>query len=488
MYSHATGTLVFDYPTTNAISRFITLQLQPAQSDLTDAMDLEPEGDESADKGQQLSPRFQVQHRAETGYELGHLPDSFSAGMHTPCIAITAAASRSPCDAVTVTRITAVDAIHTVPHARWSVSQQERISRNVLPPRFGGFLDSVDLFDAAAFGISSPEASLMDPQQRLLLEATHQVLATTALQPSSTSLVSAAKLAHGSSVGVFVGVSSSDYNKLGLKYGGGAVSAFTSTGASLSVMSGRVSFIFGLRGPSLSIDTACSSSLVSLHAAINTLTLGQCAAALNAGVNLMLTPDTPAAFQKAGMLAPDGRCKTLDVAADGYVRAEALGVLLLMAVAGGRAGSGTGNAQGGVLAWVDGSAVNQDGRSSALTAPNGPAQQEVMAAALVAAGMEAGGSGLSMLQMHGTGGKLIPLLFVAFPVCCSDRLEIKSLIQSCVEYKLFTQVYKFGLPCLSAPLACVILFELPRSTGFQQQDIHHKLHLLNLFDGLNGRD
>lgn len=457
MCPYATGTLVFDYPTTNAISRFITLQLQPVQSDLIDAMDLEPEGYESADKGQQLSPRFQS--ITETGHELGRLLDSSSAAMPTPCIAITAAASRSPCDAVSATCITDVDAIHTVPHARWSVPQQERTLHNVLPPRFGGFLDSVDLFDAAAFGISSPEASLMDPQQRLLLEATHQVLATTAFQPSSTSLVSAAKLAHGSSVGVFVGVSSSDYNKLGLKYGGGAVSAFTSTGASLSVMSGRVSFIFGLRGPSLSIDTACSSSLVSLHAAINTLTLGQCAAALNAGVNLMLTPDTPAAFQKAGMLAPDGRCKTLDVAADGYVRAEALGVLLLMAVAGGRAGSGTGVSHGGVLAWVDGSAVNQDGRSSALTAPNGPAQQEVMAAALVAARMEAGGSGLSMLQMHGTGEKLTPLPFVVF---CLSTVEIKEVkIRAC---------------CTSTSCARMIgIFRLPKALHIKSKALTTKL-------------
>jgi acyl transferase domain-containing protein len=161
-----------------------------------------------------------------------------------------------------------------------------------LPVQFGVFLDSVDLFDAAAFGISSPEAALLDPQQRLLMEAAVETLTSS----SSNALRSA-----GSSTGVFIGISSMDYNKVSVKYHG-SVTPYTSTGASLSVAAGRLSYSFALSGPSVSVDTACSSSLVAAHSAVNALQLGQAAAALAGGVNLTLSPDTPAAFQKAGML------------------------------------------------------------------------------------------------------------------------------------------------------------------------------------------
>ncbi|KAI8473971.1 MAG: thiolase-like protein, partial [Monoraphidium minutum] len=170
------------------------------------------------------------------------------------------------------------------------------------------------------------------------------------------------------------------------------------TGASLSVAAGRLSYAFGLRGPALAVDTACSSSLVAAHTAAGALGLGNCGAALAGGVNLTLAPDTTAAFAKAGMLAPDGRCKTLDSAADGYVRAEAVGVMLLQPLA---FGGATASGAAPPLALLVGSAVNQDGRSSALTAPNGPAQQDVIHAALAASGFSA--TEVDILQMHGTG-------------------------------------------------------------------------------------
>jgi hypothetical protein len=173
---------------------------------------------------------------------------------------------------------------------------------------------------------------------------------------------------------------------------------------SLSVAAGRLAFTFGLRGPAVSIDTACSSSLVALHSAVMSMQLGHCGAAAAAGVNLALYPDTPAMFSRAGMLAPDGRCKTLDADADGYVRAEAAGVLLLQLLAG--AGEAGAASAAGVVAVVRGSAVNQDGRSSSLTAPNGPAQQEVVRDALAADGLEAGA--VAALSMHGTGGPWRP--------------------------------------------------------------------------------
>jgi 3-oxoacyl-(acyl-carrier-protein) synthase len=242
-------------------------------------------------------------------------------------------------------------------------------------------LQGVDLFDAAAFNVTDSEAALMDPQQRLVLESVAEVLGA------------ASGGASPSSCGVFVGVSSQDYAKLSTSHTG--VTAYTGTGTAGSVISGRISYTFGLQGPALTIDTACSSSLAGVHMAFNSLLLGQCGAAAGAGVNLLLHPETLAILQKAGMLAPDGRCKTLNTAADGYARAEAVGTLLLQA--------------GGVraadcLALVAGSAVNQDGRSSSLTAPNGPAQQAVVRAALQAAQLPA--AQLSALQMHGTGTPL----------------------------------------------------------------------------------
>jgi acyl transferase domain-containing protein len=239
-------------------------------------------------------------------------------------------------------------------------------------------VQDVDLFDAAAFNVTDAEAALMDPQQRLVLESVAEALAAGGA---------------GASCGVFVGVSSHDYAKLSASATG--VTAYTGTGTSASVISGRISYTFGLSGPALTIDTACSSSLAGVHMAVNALALGQCAAAAGPGVNLLLHPETLAILQKAGMLTPDGRCKTLSAAADGYARAEAVGTLLL------RAG---GVRAADCLALVAGSAVNQDGRSSSLTAPNGPAQQEVVRAALQAGGLSA--AQLSALQMHGTGTAL----------------------------------------------------------------------------------
>lgn len=168
-----------------------------------------------------------------------------------------------------------------------------------LPVQFGVFLDGVDAFDAAAFGISNPEAGLLDPQQRLLLEAAAQVL-----NPSSGN---SSRSGYGSLTGVFVGISSMDYNKVSVKYLG-SVTPYTSTGASLSVAAGRISYTFALSGPAVAADTACSSSLVGAHNAVNALRLDQAVAALAAGVNLILSPDTPAAFQKAGGLLKQKGC------------------------------------------------------------------------------------------------------------------------------------------------------------------------------------
>ncbi|KAI8473972.1 MAG: thiolase-like protein [Monoraphidium minutum] len=236
----------------------------------------------------------------------------------------------------------------------------------------------------------------MDPQQRLLLEA-----AAEALLPFGASAAGAgsgdagAAAVGGGACGVFVGISSMDYQKLAARYER-AVTAYSATGVSLSVAAGRLSYTFGLRGPALAVDTACSSSLVAAHTAALSVGAAQCGRALVAGANLALFYDTPAMFKRAGMLAEDGRCKTLDAAADGYVRAEAVGVMLLQPLAGGGSAA--------PLALLAGAAVNQDGRSSGLTAPNGPAQQDVVRAALAAAGLSPGD--VTGVSMHGTGTPL----------------------------------------------------------------------------------
>ena len=292
----------------------------------------------------------------------------------------------------------ASDGITPIPLERWdpdgALATQLFSSEGSTPLRFGSFLsaDTAAAFDAAAFGLSATEASLMDPQQRLLLEATADVM----LPLGSTAGV---KLG-GQGCGVFVGISSMDYQKLSSRYGGG-VTAYSATGVSLSVAAGRVSYTFGFTGPALAVDTACSSALVAAHSAGLSMKAGGCSTAAAAGANLTLYPDTPAMFKRAGMLAEDGRCKTLDAAADGYVRAEAVGVMLLQLLDSSADSAAVGQLP---LAILYGSAVNQDGRSSSLTAPNGPAQQEVIRAALKAGGLNP--SQVTALSLHGTGTSL----------------------------------------------------------------------------------
>merc|ERR1712078_650161 len=199
-----------------------------------------------------------------------------------------------------------------------------------------------------------------------------------------------------SPVGVFVGISSMDYSKV-MSHFLTDVSPYAGTGNALSVAAGRVSYTYGLQGPAISTDTACSSSLVGSHVACDSMLLRECTLALACGVNLTLAPDTGVVFEQAGMLAIDGRCKTLDADADGYVRGEACGVLLLN-------GEGKSTEFGGSVVCFAGSAVNQDGRSSALTAPNGPAQQKVISSALQRASLTS--SSVAILNMHGTGTPL----------------------------------------------------------------------------------
>jgi acyl transferase domain-containing protein/NADPH:quinone reductase-like Zn-dependent oxidoreductase/acyl carrier protein len=257
--------------------------------------------------------------------------------------------------------------------------------------RHGGFVDDVDRFDAALFGISPREASEMDPQQRLLLEVAWQALEIGGIPPSSLA---------GSATGVYVGVGGSDYAHLAFLQDDHLlhINPYTGTGNAHSIVANRLSYCLDLRGPSVAIDTACSSSLVALHLACESLRRGEAEAAIAGGVNALLTPEVSIAFSHAHMLAADGLCKAFDASADGYVRGEGCGVVVLKRLADAHR---DGNRVFGI---IRGTAVNQDGRSNGLTAPNGLAQQAVMRAALASADLSP--KDIGYVEAHGTGTPL----------------------------------------------------------------------------------
>ncbi|MBI1357394.1 MAG: SDR family NAD(P)-dependent oxidoreductase [Acidobacteria bacterium] len=284
-----------------------------------------------------------------------------------------------------------VDAITEIPAERWDVDayyDPDPTAPGKMATRCGGFLDGVDRFDPAFFGVSPREAVSMDPQQRLLLEVAWEALENAGIP--------AQKLAR-SRTGVFVGICSNDYLRHHLS-GPEQLDAYISSGNAHSIAAGRLSYTLGLQGPCMAIDTACSSSLVAVHLAVQSLRTGESELALAGGVNLILAPDGTVALSQAQMLAPDGRCRTFDAAAAGYGRSEGCGVVVLKRLADAQ------RDQDRILAVIRGSAVNQDGRSNGLTAPNGLAQQEVIRAALANAGVDA--SEIGYIETHGTGTAL----------------------------------------------------------------------------------
>jgi acyl transferase domain-containing protein/acyl-CoA synthetase (AMP-forming)/AMP-acid ligase II/acyl carrier protein len=284
-----------------------------------------------------------------------------------------------------------VDAISTVPGDRWPIDDyysEDPTEPGTMNTRCGGFLSAVDRFDRAFFGISPREAERMDPQQRLLLE-----VAWEALEDAGQDVDRLA----GRPVGVFVGISSNDYGQL--QAGNPSdLDAYVGTGNALSIAANRLSYTFDFRGPSLAVDTACSSSLVAIHLACQSLRRGEAELAVAAGVNLILTPDLTVNFTRAGMMAPDGRCKAFDASANGYVRGEGAGVVVLKPLAQAIADGDS------LYAVVRGSAVNQDGRSNGLTAPNRQAQENVLRAAYRDAGVSP--ADIDAVEAHGTGTAL----------------------------------------------------------------------------------
>lgn len=306
---------------------------------------------------------------------------------------------------------TGVDAITEVPPERWDIEAYYDADINAAGKtysRYGGYLRDIDKFDPVFFGISPREAERMDPQQRLFLEVAWEALENAGQAPDKL---------HSSQTGVYVGATTCEY--LNLQYQQidiKDVNAYTTSGSVLNVISGRVSHFLGLHGPAISVDTACSSSQVALHLAVQGLRAGDCEMAIAGGVNVILLPETYVCFSRWGMFSPDGRCRTFDAGANGFVRAEGCGAVVLKPLHKALADGDR------IYALIRGTAANQDGPASGISVPNGLAQEQVIRKALQNAGVRP--DQVDYVETHGTGTTL------------GDPIEVEAL----------GAVYKEGRP------------------------------------------
>ncbi|XYH97119.1 SDR family NAD(P)-dependent oxidoreductase [Sorangium sp. So ce1128] len=283
------------------------------------------------------------------------------------------------------------DLVTEIPADRWDWREyfgDPLREPNKTNSKWGGFLKEVDKFDARFFGISPREAELMDPQQRLFLQSVYKAVEEAGYRPSDLARLR---------TGLFVGVGSFDYYDL-LREAGVPIEAYTTTGMLHSVLANRVSYLLNFTGPSFALDTACSSSLVAVRSAIEALWAGSCEVAVAGGVNLLISPMIYISFARAGMLSPDGRCKTFNKDANGYVRGEGVGALILKPLS--RAIRDGDH----IHAVIRGSAVNHGGRVNTLTTPNPNAQSELIVRALEEGGIDPATVGY--VEVHGTGTAL----------------------------------------------------------------------------------
>ena len=283
------------------------------------------------------------------------------------------------------------DAITEVPRERWDIDawySPDPDAPGKMTTRWGGFVEGLEEFEPLFFGLTPREAPSVDPQERLLLETTWEALEHVGLTLEQLM---------DSRTGVYMGLSGTEYQTRAMG-NVRALDRYSLLGTAPSAMVGRLSYWLGLKGTNLAVDTACSSSLVAVHLACQALRNGECDLALAGGANVVLDPARTVYFSRLGAMSPTGRCHAFSAAADGYVRAEGAGVLVLERLADAERSGHR------ILAVVRGSAVNQDGRSNGLTAPNGPSQEAVIREALRRAGVEA--STVGYLECHGTGTAL----------------------------------------------------------------------------------
>jgi acyl transferase domain-containing protein len=350
-------TVVWDHPTPNALATHLTSS--HVQTSETGSSARPPSASEPPRRGSE--PRRLREPIAVVGVA-GRFPGAESAR------------------ALWVRLRAAADLIVELPAARVPLEGHERGT----PAPVGGYLPRIDAFDPAFFGIARAEALHMDPQQRLLLELAWELFQDAGIDPETL---------HGSATGVFVGAMWNDYARLprGLEH----IRPQTALGLDLGTLSARLSYSFGLHGLSMTVNTACSSSLVAIHLACAAIERGEASAAIAGGVNLMVGPESTLLMTRFGAMAPDGRCKAFDARANGYVRGEGAGLVLLMplsqAILGGHH----------VYCVIRGSAVNNDGASNGMTAPNPGAQVDVLRKAYANAGIDP--ASVDYVEAHGTG-------------------------------------------------------------------------------------
>ena len=356
------ATLMYEYPTVEALARYLAA---PAPSVV----------------GRPLQRDTDDQEMTEDGARTTHEP-----------IAIIGIGCRFPGakDPQAFWRLLrdGVDAITDVPPDRWDVQtvyDPDPEAPGKTNTRWGGFLEQVDQFDPFFFGISPREAARQDPQQRLLLEVAWEALEDAGQVPE--------RLA-GTRTGVFVGISTNEYSRLQLG-SPELIDAYAGTGNALCIAANRISYLFDFQGPSMAVDTACSSSLVAVHLACRSLWNGEATMALAGGVSLILSPAITINFTKAGVMAPDGRCKTFDARANGYVRGEGAGMVVLKPLAQALADGDP------IYAVIRGSAVGHDGRTNGLMAPSPLAQAAVLREAYRRAAVAPGQ--VQYVEAHGTG-------------------------------------------------------------------------------------
>ena len=356
-----------------------------------------------------------------------------------------------------------VDAITEVPADRWDIEKfydPDPDAPGKVCTRKGGFLTQVDGFNPEFFGISAREAASIDPQQRLLLEVGWEALENATQAPEHL---------YNSSTGVFIGIYLNDYSKVMSSVGDSTqIDAFSAIGNSLSVAAGRLSYILGLKGPSMAIDTSCSSSLVSVHLACQSLRLGECNLALAGGVGLNLVPDTSIALSKSHMLNPNGRCQTFDAAANGFVKGEGCGVIVLKRLKDALADGDN------ILALIRGSAVNHNGRSSSLIAPNGMSQQATIRQALENSGVDS--AQIDYVEVQGTGTSVGEPIEVAAlgAVFGKNRPEDKPLVIGSVKTNIGHLEPASGIASLIKVVLALQHGEIPPHLHFQQPNPYIK--------------
>jgi acyl transferase domain-containing protein len=349
-----------------------------------------------------------------------------------------------------------------VPADRWDADayySDDHTVPGTICNRDGGFLTSwqPDEFDAEFFNIAPREAAAIDPQQRLLLEVAWEALENAGINPHSI---------RGSQTGVFIGLTTNDYyHSVAGKLRRDQIDAYIPFGNAPNFAAGRLSYFLGARGPAVVLDSACSSSLVSIHLACESLRRRESDAALAAGVNLILSPENSIACSRFGMLSPDGSCKSFDADANGYVRSEGCGVVVLKRLEDAQRDGDT------VLAVVRGSAVNQDGASSGQTVPNGPAQQALMRQALHAARLAP--SEVDYIEAHGTGTGLgDPIELDALSEVYGDRGSSAPLVLGSVKTNLGHLESAAGVTGFIKTVLSVSRGHIPRQLHFTKLTPH----------------